>query len=85
MLWFYARTYGYRRTRCRETTGAVALVAAAIQGGFAAARRGVIQRSDEHGISSALARSWPTGSMVLWVGVFLALMLIAGVITSLNR
>ena len=33
-------------------------------------------------LRSVLARSWPTGSMVLWVGVFLAVMLLAGIITS---
>ncbi|MDX1405381.1 MAG: Na(+)/H(+) antiporter subunit D [Woeseiaceae bacterium] len=32
-------------------------------------------------LQSALARNWPTGSMVLWVGVFLAVMLLAGVIS----
>jgi hypothetical protein len=36
-------------------------------------------------LQAALARSWPTGSMVLWVGVFLALMLLAGLISSASR
>jgi multicomponent Na+:H+ antiporter subunit D len=67
-----------------KVVAAVSLVAASLQGGIAALRREVIQRSDDRGLPSALARSWPTGSMVLWVGVFLALMLIAGVLTSLN-
>ena len=68
-----------------KVVAAVSLVAASLQGGIAALRREVIQRSDDRGLTSALARSWPTGSMVLWVGVFLALMLIAGVLTSLNQ
>jgi multicomponent Na+:H+ antiporter subunit D len=34
------------------------------------------------GVRSALSRQWPTGSMVMWVAVFLALMLFAGL---LNR
>lgn len=33
-------------------------------------------------LQSMLARNWPTGSMVLWVGVFLAIMLLAGIITA---
>ena len=67
-----------------KVVAAVSLVAASLQGGIAAMRREVIQSSDDRGLTSALARNWPTGSMVLWVGVFLALMLIAGVITSLD-
>jgi multicomponent Na+:H+ antiporter subunit D len=37
-----------------------------------------------HGPHGPLARTWPTGSMVLWVGVFLAFMLIAGILRNLN-
>jgi hypothetical protein len=33
-------------------------------------------------LQSVLAREWPTGSMVLWVGAFLALMLLAGILTG---
>jgi len=33
-------------------------------------------------LQSVLAREWPTGSMVLWVGVFLAVMLLAGILTT---
>jgi multicomponent Na+:H+ antiporter subunit D len=67
-----------------QICAAVAVVAAALKGGLAALRREVIEHSNERGVSSALARSWPTGSMVLWVGVFLALMLIAGVLSDAN-
>ena len=62
----------------------LAVLAAALKGGLTALRREIIEHSDERGVSSALARSWPTGSMVLWVGVFLALMLITGLLTSVN-
>jgi multicomponent Na+:H+ antiporter subunit D len=41
--------------------------------------------ASRNSLQSALARSWPTGSMVLWVGVFLALMLLAGLISSASR
>lgn len=41
--------------------------------------------SSRNSLQAALARSWPTGSMVLWVGVFLALMLLAGLIGSAAR
>ncbi|HUF71868.1 MAG TPA: Na(+)/H(+) antiporter subunit D [Gammaproteobacteria bacterium] len=47
---------------------------------FGAARRGGLVFAGERGLKLALARNWPTGSMVLWVGVFLALMLLAGVL-----
>ena len=33
-------------------------------------------------LQSVLAREWPTGSMVFWVGVFLAVMLLAGILTA---
>jgi multicomponent Na+:H+ antiporter subunit D len=33
-------------------------------------------------LRSVLARDWPTGSMVLWVGAFLACMLLAGILTG---
>ncbi len=67
-----------------QICAALAVLAAALKGGLAALRREAIAHSDQRGLSSALARSWPTGSMVLWVGVFLALMLIAGLLTSVN-
>jgi multicomponent Na+:H+ antiporter subunit D len=35
-------------------------------------------------LQTALGRNWPTGSMVLWVGVFLAMMLIAGILSNLG-
>lgn len=35
-------------------------------------------------LQTALARNWPTGSMVLWVGVFLAMMLIAGILSNMG-
>lgn len=41
--------------------------------------------ASRNSLQAALARSWPTGSMVLWVGVFLALMLLAGLIGSAAR
>ena len=36
--------------------------------------------SGRRSLQTALARDWPTGSMVLWVAVFLALMLLAGLV-----
>jgi multicomponent Na+:H+ antiporter subunit D len=74
-LWRKALPWTGRRVR-----HAVARVAAGLTAGLAAARRGGLVFADERGLKSALARSWPTGSMVLWVGVFLALMLLAGVL-----
>jgi multicomponent Na+:H+ antiporter subunit D len=58
----------------------VAGVGARVAAGLTEARRGGPLLAGERGLRSALARNWPTGSMVLWVGVFLALMLIAGVL-----
>ncbi len=44
---------------------------------------GVYAAGKRH-LQSALARNWPTGSMVLWVGVFLAMMLLAGILSNLG-
>lgn len=49
-----------------------------------ALQRDGIYLASKRSLQSALARSWPTGSMVLWVGVFLALMLLAGLIGNLG-
>lgn len=49
-----------------------------------ALRQGGLYLASKKRLQFALARSWPTGSMVLWVGVFLALMLLAGLLTSLG-
>ena len=49
-----------------------------------ALRRGLLEQSDRSGLSSALARDWPVGAMVLWVGLFLMLMLIAGIVAQSN-
>lgn len=48
-----------------------------------AMRREDTYRAGVQGLQSVLARNWPTGSMVLWVGVFLAVMLLASIISSL--
>ena len=40
-------------------------------------RDGGVYAASTESVQSILARSWPTGSMVLWVGVFLAMMLMA--------
>ena len=61
-------------------SAAVGMLAAAMYGGLNALRRGLVDRSNESGLSSALARDWPVGAMVLWVGLFLMLMLIAGIV-----
>lgn len=53
-----------------------------LRGRFMRIRRGSIYLASESNLRSALARNWPTGSMVLWVGVFLALMLLAGILQS---
>jgi multicomponent Na+:H+ antiporter subunit D len=53
-----------------------------LRGGFMHIRRGSIYLASERNLRSTLARSWPTGSMVLWVGVFLALMLLAEFLQS---
>jgi multicomponent Na+:H+ antiporter subunit D len=59
---------------------AAAGLAGGLKGAAGAAWRESLALVDERGLRSVLARNWPTGSMVLWVGVFLALMLIAGVL-----
>ena len=55
-------------------------IGAGLAGGLQILRRAAFLVAGERGLGPALARNWPTGSMVLWVGVFLALMLIAGVL-----
>ena len=65
-----------------KITAAAAMLAATLRGGLGALRRDIVGHDSSRSLSSALARSWPTGSMVLWVGVFLALMLIVGMLSS---
>jgi multicomponent Na+:H+ antiporter subunit D len=48
-----------------------------------AIRQGGIYGAGVQGLQTVLARNWPTGSMVLWVGVFLALMLVASLLSDL--
>ena len=55
-------------------------VAGALGRGFAGLRRGDFYGTVQRSMLTALERNWPTGSMVLWVGVFLALMLVAGIL-----
>ena len=65
-------------------------VARSVAGGLAALRDGLGTRAAAampadgvrpERLSPALVRQWPIGSMVLWVALFLALMLIAGLFT----
>lgn len=46
-------------------------------------RRGGLYGTGVQGLQTVLARNWPTGSMVLWVGVFLAVMLLASLLGDL--
>jgi hypothetical protein len=48
-----------------------------------AIRQGGIYGAGVQGLQTVLARNWPTGSMVLWVGVFLAVMLLASLLSDL--
>jgi multicomponent Na+:H+ antiporter subunit D len=48
-----------------------------------AVRQGGAYGAGVQGLQTVLARNWPTGSMVLWVGVFLALMLVASLLGDL--
>jgi len=48
-----------------------------------AIRQGGIYLASKRSLQLALSRKWPTGSMVMWVGVFLALVLLAGIINEL--
>jgi multicomponent Na+:H+ antiporter subunit D len=63
---------------------ALRMLSAAAASGLAALQREGFYMTGRQSLQSALSRRWPTGSMVLWVGVFLALMLIAGLLRSLN-
>ena len=62
-------------------TSSLAVTADALKGGLTGLRGGALYVASERNLRSALAHSWPTGSMVLWVGVFLAMMLVAGVLS----
>lgn len=79
MEWLWRKALPWVAAR---VTSIAAMLAGTMNSAWAALRRGFVERSDRRGISSALARSWPTGSMVLSVGVFLVLMLIVGMLTS---
>jgi multicomponent Na+:H+ antiporter subunit D len=59
--------------------GGVKAASGALGRGFSDFCGGRLYTAAERHLRAALARSWPTGSMVLWVGVFLALMLVAGI------
>jgi multicomponent Na+:H+ antiporter subunit D len=62
-------------------TAGLGALFASIERGLTGFRRGELYLASQRSLRSALARSWPTGSMVLWVGVFLALMLVAGIVS----
>jgi multicomponent Na+:H+ antiporter subunit D len=66
------------------TVAALRSVGGGLRSGAAALQRGGLYLTGRQNMQSALARNWPTGSMVLWVGVFLALMLIAGLLRRLD-
>jgi len=72
--WFY-RYLGPRLARAG--TSAWDGVAGAVSGATRAAGTGALSWIERHhGVYGVLARSWPTGSMVLWVGVLLAAYLV---------
>jgi multicomponent Na+:H+ antiporter subunit D len=77
--WLWREALPWAALRVRR---ACAGLAGVLKDGIAAAWREGLIFAGERDLRSALARNWPTGSMVLWVGVFLALMLIAGVLGS---
>ncbi len=73
----------WRKALPATSRGIVAILAwirEATRGFRELCRRQSFYLAQRQSLQSALARNWPTGSMVLWVGVFLAIMLIAGVI-----
>jgi len=77
--WLWRKALPWSAGIVRSALGALA---GALGRGVAGFRHGRLYLAGERGLRSALSRSWPTGSMVLWVGVFLALMLIAGVLSA---
>ena len=66
----------------RAVTGVLAAASSVVGRTFAAMTRYEVVAGSGRGLRLALARDWPTGSMVLWVAVFLALMLLAGILTD---
>ena len=66
----------------RAVTGVLAAAASLIGRTFAATARYDFVVGSGRGLRLALARNWPTGSMVLWVAVFFAAMLIAALLTD---
>jgi multicomponent Na+:H+ antiporter subunit D len=66
----------------RQVVATLRAIVAAFDSRLAALRRESFYMTGQRSLQSALARKWPTGSMVLWVGVFLALMLISGILSN---
>ena len=70
----------YRRlapAAVRFVGGTVVSVDRAVRGTFIGAVRGIVGwLTHTHGQMGPLARSWPSGSMVLWVAILLAASLI---------
>ena len=66
----------------RAVTGVLAAASSLIGRTFAATTRYDFVVGSGRGLRLALARNWPTGSMVLWVAVFFAAMLIAALLTA---
>jgi len=64
-----------------KTVAALRAVGAGLRDLTASQRSGFYLTSRQN-LQFALARKWPTGSMVLWVGVFLALMLLSVVLSD---
>jgi multicomponent Na+:H+ antiporter subunit D len=79
--WLWRKALPWTALRVRALAGALGT---GLREGLAAVQRNSAYSMRQRSLQTALARSWPTGSMVLWVGVFLALMLIAGILRNSN-
>ncbi len=79
--WLWRKALPWMATK---TVGALRIVNAGLRGGILARQADAIYLTSRRNLQSALSRNWPTGSMVLWVGVFLALMLISGLLSSIT-
>lgn len=68
----------------RGVVTALAVSRDAVVGNVGRVRSHGLYNAGRRQLQTALSRNWPTGSMVLWVGVFLAMMLIAGILSNLG-
>ena len=66
----------------RRVTSILGALSRAGRGAIDALLQGGLYLTSKRQLQSTLARDWPTGSMVFWVGVFLAILLLAEMLSS---